>query len=346
MGARFDSPDIILSGLARVRGKSKMKYIIPRNSLVPDPSFEDILLAGPKFSDEAGNPIGDRSTFYHGNDISFPRSAQLVEGLLYWYNEGAIYIPKFASASDQYLNFSKEMMKIGVTSVLGASVESILGEMPRSLQAGVHTGIEHILFPEREHAVTQLQEIVEDLRKKGTVYLPYVQLVEFEYQMVPPRFLRKAEHRFLFTYEKLNGERMTYGMLAQSSDPQDAFIAATIRARMGSEFGYLISAIKCEQVNTGQILAAAIEKYQSLYGEKLIEHRAEIRVEFQSRYEQELKQKGMTDQFLHATLLERIAPLLPAYRQLPQYDQALRYLEESAAGRGEAAAKATFKFGL
>lgn len=322
-----------------------MKYIIPRNSLVPDPSFEDILLAGPKFRDEAGNPLGDELALFRGNDITFPRSARLVEGLLYWYNEGAIYVPKFASESDQWLNFSKGMAKMGATSILGAGAESILGELPLYLKAGFHTGIEHVLFPEREHAATQLKEIVEALKTKGAVFMPYVQLVDFEYQMIPPKFLRKAEHRFLFTYEKLNGERMTYGISVHSSNPQEGFVAATIRARMGSEFGYLISAIKGEQVNAAQALAAAIEKYRSLYGEKLIEHGAEIVTDFQSRCNEELKQKGMTDQRLHATLLERIAPLLPAYRQLPQYDQVVRYLEESAAGRGEEAGKEAFTLG-
>ena len=320
-----------------------MKYIIPRNKLIPDPSFEDILKAGPKFSDKEGNPIGDPSTLYRGNDMSFPKSAKLIEGMLFWYNEGAIYIPKFASYADVHFDLMRQALQAGAIMVLGAGVESIIGELPIYLGALLHMGIEHKLFPEKEHAASRLKMIAADLVKKGAVYLPYVQLVEIEYQMIPPKFLRKAEHRFLFTYERLDGERTTYGFWSYSSNPQDAFILATINARMQCEFGYLIPAIKGELANAEQVFASLVEKYQSRYGEKWREHGTELITEYQTLCDEELERKGFTAQRLHAVVLERIAPLLPSYRQVPRVKQMVHFLEESAAGRGEEAGKVLLK---
>lgn len=306
-----------------------MKYIIPRNKLIPDPSFEDILQAGPRFTDKVGNPVGDPLTLYRGNDMSFPKSAKLIEGMQFLYNEGMVYIPKFASYAEVYSDLSKQALKAGATIVLGSAVESIIGELPIYLGALLHTGIEHKLFPEKEHAASHLKMIAADLVKKGAVYLPYVQLVEIEYQMIPPKFLRKAEHRFLFTYERLNGERTTYGFWMYSSNPlaQDKVVLGWIDARLKSELGYLIPAIKGELANSEQVVASLVEKYQSRYGEKWREHGAEFITEYQNLYDEELKRKGFTEQLLHATILERIAPLVPYYRQIPRFKELVQFLE-------------------
>ena len=135
-----------------------MKYIIPRNKLIPDPSFEDILKAGPRFTDKDGNPVGDPLTLYRGNDMSFPKSAKLIEGMQFLYNEGMVYIPKFASYAEVYSDLSRQALKAGATMVLGGAVESIIGELPIYLGALLHTGIEHKLFPEKEHSLPKLKE--------------------------------------------------------------------------------------------------------------------------------------------------------------------------------------------
>jgi hypothetical protein len=306
-----------------------MKYIIPRNKLIPDPTFEAILQAGPRFTDKDGNPVGDPSTLYRGNDMSFPKSAKLIEGMLFWYNEGAIYIPNFASYADVYFDLSKQALKAGATIVLGGAVESIVGELPIYLGALVHAGIEHKLFPEKEHDASHLKMIAADLVTKGAVYLPYVQLVEIEYQMIPPKFLRKAEHRFLFTYERLNGERTTYGFWTYSSNPQDKFVLGMLDARLKSELGYLIPLIQGEQINSEQVWASHVEKYQSRYGEKWREHGAELVTEFKNACDEELERKGFMGQGqgLHAATLERIAPLVPYYRQIPRFKELVQFLE-------------------
>jgi hypothetical protein len=304
-----------------------MKYIIPRNKLIPDPTFEGILQAGPKFTDKAGNPVGDPSTWYRGNDMSFPKSAKLIEGMQFLYNEGIVYMPKFASYADVYFDLSRQALKAGTTIVLGGAVESIVGELPIYLGALLHTGIEHKLFPEKEHAASHLKMVAADLVKKGAVYLPYVQLVEIEYQMIPAKFLRKAEHRFLFTHEGLNGERTTYGFWMYSSNPQDKVVLAFIDARLKSELGYLIPMIQGEQINSEQVWASHLEKYQSRYGEKWREHGAELVTEFKNACDEELERKGCKGQRLHATMLERIAPLVPYYRQIPRFREMVQFLE-------------------
>jgi hypothetical protein len=259
--------------------------------------------------------------------MSFPKSAKLIEGMLFWYNEGTIYIPKFASYADVYFDLSRQALKAGATMVLGGGVESIIGELPIYLGALLHMGIEHKLFPEKEDAASHLKMIAADLVKRGAVYLPHVQLVEIEYQMIPPKFLRKAEHRFFFTYERLDGERTTYGLWMYSSNPQDAFILATINARMRCEFGYLIPAIKGELANAEQVFASLVEKYQSRYGEKWREHGTELITEYQNLCDEELERKGFTGQLLHAAVLERIAPLVPSYRQVPRFKEMVQFLE-------------------
>jgi hypothetical protein len=108
---------------------------------------------------------------------------------------------------------------------------------------------------------------------------------------------------------------------------------------MEHEFGYLISAIKREQANWEQLWASHVEKYQSRYGEKWREHGPELVTEYENAFNEELERKGLTAQRLHALLLERIAPLVPSYRQIPRVKQMVHFLEESAAGRGEEAAK-------
>lgn len=310
-----------------------MKYVIPRNRLVPDPSFEDIIQAGARFKDNNGNPIGDPSTLYQGNDINFPRSAQLVEGMLFHYNQGMIYIPKWASYSDMYLNFSKHAVKSGITTVLAGGLESIIGELPVYLGAAVHTGIEQTLFPEKEHTNSHLKMLADELVKKGAIYLPGVQLVEMEYQIVPPTFFRKADHRFLFTYEKLNGERSTYGLHFQSSHPPDIFeqfISGIIDTRWQSEILYLTGIIQAEQIDQNSVMNSTIKKYQSLYGEQWREHIPELLAEFKEVCDAELERKGFMGQRLHAAILERIAPIVPYYRQVPRSSEMIKMLEDSA----------------
>jgi hypothetical protein len=306
-----------------------MKYVIPRNKLIPDPAFEDVLQAGPRFTDKGGNPVGDPLTLYRGNDMSFPKSAKLIEGMQFLYNEGMVYIPKFASHADVYFDLSRQALKAGATIVLGGAVESIVGELPIYLGALVHTGIEHKLFPEKEHDASHLKMIAADLVTKGAVYLPYVQLVEIEYQMIPPKFLRKAEHRFLFTYERLNGERTTYGFWMYSSNPlaQDKVVLGWIDARLKSEFGYLVPMIQREESNSEQVWASHVEKYQSRYGEKWREHGAELVTEFKNACDEELERKGFKGQRLHAATLERIAPLVPYYREIPRFKEMVQFLE-------------------
>lgn len=310
-----------------------MKYIIPRNKLIADPSFENILRAGPESVDKDGNPLGNPFVLYRGNDMNFPSAAKLIDGKLIHYNGGMVYLPKFASYSDMYLNFSKESLKHGVTQILAGGLESIIGELPIYLSAGVHTGIEQTLFPEKEEADLRLKKTAAELTDKGAICLPWVQLVEIEYQIFPASFFRKANHRFLYTYEQLNGERKTYGFHSFTSNSQDHIVLSAISARMLYEFGSLTESIKFEQVNGQQLWITLVDKYRALYQEKLGAHAAELLAEYQELFEQELKQKGFTDQSLHAEMLKRLAPLLPYYRQIPRYNVMVQIFELSAAGK-------------
>jgi hypothetical protein len=313
-----------------------VKYIIPRNKLIPDPSFEDILNSGPSFKDTEGKPIGDPGFLYRGSDRSLPKSAMLPEGQLFWFNLGQIFLPNKAKT---YFDLAVESLKIGTTIVLGGAFESVVGELPIYLAALVHTGIEHTLFPEKEHAAPKANPGVADLVSKGALYLPAVQMVEVEHQVIP-RVLRKPEHRIFFTYERLDGERTTYGLRFFSSlapDVFDGMISFALRARRRGEFGQLASIIKTEQFNGDAVLASYIEKYQSRYGAEWQKHAVELLAEVNQACDEELERKGFTKQNLYAAVLERIAPLLPYYRQVPELRDEVRILEEKVGNQQVAA---------
>jgi hypothetical protein len=313
-----------------------VKYVIPRNKLIPDPSFEDILNSGASFKNKEGKPIGDQAFLYRGSDHSLPKSAMLPEGQLFWFNLGQIFLPNKAKT---YFDLAAESLKIGTTMVLGGAFESLVGELPIYLAALVHTGIEHTLFPEKEHAAPSANPVVADLVSQGALYLPAVQIVEVEHQVIP-RVLRKPEQRVFFTYERLDGERTTYGLRFFSSlapTEFEAMISFALRARRRGEFSHLSSIIKTEQFDGDAVLASCIEKYQSRYGEQWQQHVVELIAEVNHACDEEIERKGFTKQHLYAAVLERIAPLLPYYRQVPELRDEVRLLEEGAGNQQVAA---------
>jgi hypothetical protein len=123
----------------------------------------------------------------------------------------------------------------------------------------------------------------------------------------------------------------------RSSKVFEAMISFALRARRRGEFSHLTSTIKREQVDGDALLVSYIEKYQSRYGEQWQQHTVELLTEVNQVCDEDLERKGFTQQHLYAAVLERIAPLLPYYRQVPELRDEVRLLEEGVGNQQVAA---------
>lgn len=311
-----------------------MKIVIPRNKLVPDPNFADVLLSDP-MTDAQKNPIVLPTTLYRGKDINFAASKNLGEGWRFWNSDGWIYLPKYASPAEREFAIAKEAFMESISPLISFGFESTVGEVPSQFEKLVESFIERKIFPEKESAEpTTIGEFADGLIKRGAFSLPYIQIVEIEYQKVP-RFLRQPEHRSLFTYENPSGEKETYGYKYPSAASEARIISLALQKRQNFELDHLISQIKDEQTDTKALMNQVVQKYQSQFGEKWEEHRGEMIEEYFNRRDEEAERKGFNEQRLYAEILNRIAPLVPFYRQIPLYSDWVTILEYTAAGKKE-----------
>jgi hypothetical protein len=356
-----------------------MKYIIPRNKLIPDPSFEDILNSGALIRDEGGTPVGQGLYIYRGSDPRLPNSALIPFGKMFLFQLGMIYLPdKVFSLLDHakepfeavlpLLSFGLGQLEMAPEVVLMAGEEAIghalsggirqetrpknmfeifsstkpAGTRPmniteyatsreKQVEARPRGISEHKLSPGKQYYTKPAN--VSDLVNKGALYLPGVQIVEIEHQMIPTTILRRKIYRALLTYERLDGQRASYTIVSWGP-PGPALFAAfstvVLASRGRGEFAHLVSTIKTEQTDAELVWASYIEQYKARYGEDWRNHIGELITGVNQVVNERLQQKGFTEQRIAAEVLERLAPLIPHYQQVPELKEWVRITEQMA----------------
>lgn len=311
-----------------------MKYVIPRNTQVPDPTFQDIIDSGAVIKNQAGHATGDRVYLYRGSDPRLPKPPPLPAvplASLFQFTDGMIYLPDEA---ESYFKTVVEIFRAGVAftagELAGGLAEAAIGQLPFVLEKLIGDTVEDAVYPEKEAQRLHVEELV----KRGAKYLAGVQLVEVEDQIISRGFLRKDEYRLHLTYEQLNGERVSYTF--QYFPPKapkviNAFVCCAIITRRDAELGYLVRAIKAEQFNAEPLFNSYIEKYQSRYGKEWPKHVKELITDVNKEANEELERQGFTSYHINAKVLERLGPLIPYYREVPYLNKWLGLMEEMAA---------------
>lgn len=189
----------------------------------------------------------------------------------------------------------------------------------------------HVLTPAKHGGAKHTN--ISDVLNQGILYMPGVQIVEIEHQVTPGGFLRKEEHRVLMTYERLNGDRASYILVSwEAIGPKlfEAFASVLLASRQRYEFAQMVTAVKTEEVAAEVLWASQLEACRSRHGEQWPKYINEPIVEVNKLVNEELRKKGVTAQTLSAKILERLAPLLPYYRQAPLLRDWVQILEEGA----------------
>ncbi|MCU1267112.1 MAG: hypothetical protein JWM21_3430 [Acidobacteria bacterium] len=311
-----------------------MKYVIPRNRQIPDPSFADVLRSGALARDKTGNPEGDNVFAYRGSNPKLPKSDFISLGKIFPFTFGLIFIPDQAQGFGDYL---AETISATTTLLVGTLPKMAIDSQIQPLSAGDHSA----LFAAHELATRPLNETIAKLVKLGALYLPGVEAVELEHQVDPGGFLRKGSHHSVLTYERIDGTRTTYSFATFSATAErlvNATIECVLQSRAMGEFDYLAGAVKSEQVDADQTWAAHVETYKKRYGDEWIKHIEELSGDVKKVLDAELEQKGFTTERAMAAILERIGPLVPSYRQAPKLSDWVKGLEEAAGGQSGAVA--------
>ncbi len=303
-----------------------MKYIIPRNKLVPDLSFEDVLRSGSILKDRDGRPLTQHIFVYRGTDPRLPTSALVPVGRMFFFVLGLIYVPDKALS---LLDYVAEPFKAAQTLTSGGLTDLVFGNIPEPLKTLLEKAVEHALSPEKE--LKAITAGVSELTKMDALYLPGVQIVEIDHLMIPRGFLRAERHHVLLTYERQDGGRATYTLAffgAQAETMFDSMSSVVLTARWRAEFAHLVQMVKEEQIDTGPLWTAATEKYQARYGGDWNKHIDELVAEVNKVFYDALDRKGFTQARGLAEVLKRIGPLVPHYRQVPELRDWVRALEE------------------
>ncbi len=306
-----------------------MKYTIPRNMQIPDPTFADVLHSGALAKDEAGHAVGQGVFAYRGANPRLPKSDLISMGKLYPFTFGSIFIPDKAQGFDQYL-----------AETLNATMTLLVGVLPkRAIDAMVQTpgGAQH-----KELASKAGNDTITKLENMGAFHLPGVEIVELEDVVDPGRFLRKGSHHSVLTYERLDGHRTTYSFATFSATAErlvQATIERVLKSRAMGELDYLIAAVKSEQIDAEPTWTAHIETYKGRYGPDWVKHIAELSADVKKVLDDALERKGFTKERAMAVILERLGPLASQYRQVPQLRDLVKGLEEAAGGERGAVAK-------
>lgn len=90
-----------------------------------------------------------------------------------------------------------------------------------------------------------------------------------------------------------------------------------LAARRDGEFGQLAYLVMAEHVDFKAIFQAKLEEYKLRYGSELGLHWAPLQSDVGTACAAELKRIGFTEQQGAATALERLAPLIRYYEQVP-----------------------------
>jgi hypothetical protein len=305
-----------------------MKYIIPRNRQIPDPTFEDVLSSGALAKDKTGSPEGDAVFAYRGNNPRLPKSDFISFGKVFPFKFGMIFIPDPPPRFGDYL---AETISATTTLLIGALPKMALDALAQTPGASPQSAISTA----KGRAAKPGSGVIAKLEKQGALCLPGVEIVELEHQLDPGGFLRKKSHHSTLTYERVDGQRATYSFATFSPKAErlvDATIECVLKSRAVGEFDYLAGAVKAEQIDAEPIWASHIEQYKSRYGNAWAKHIDELSADVKKVADAELERIGFTTERAMTEILKRIGSLIPYYRQVPHLRDLVNGIEEGARG--------------
>ncbi len=318
--------------------KSTEKYDVPRNRDIPETSMAELLASEPLAKTKEGKVEGSLMDLYEGRDSKLPRSALIPTGKMYAFKIGWLYVSDERMSEAAWLFEAAKMgaiIALPVIAEAAGAMSDFVEEIGKTLLVG-----EDADEPTSTKSVgtgVTVDEYIKMLAERGTVALPGVNLVEAEHQVDPGRLFTKERHRLIVTYEHPNGERKTYSLAFQTPNAKQiatGMIQMLFETRWWGEFSYLTGKVKSEQIDDIDALGlAVVGDYKTRYGDKFVDHLAELYDDFQKACDAELERKGFTASDAGAIILERLAPVIPYYEQVPTLNQGLNALRDLAAGK-------------
>ncbi len=311
------------------------KYAVPRNNGIEETSLAEVLASDPLAKDKDGTIEGSRMPLFDGGGAPNPKSALLRPGLMFSFKLGWLYVFDERQTEAQWLFQAAKMAALFVLPTVAEStgeMSHLVEEIGNKLLLG-ETG-ESGSGQKSEGAGVSWNAYLKMLNERGVVFLPGVNLVGAEHQVDPPKLFSRERHRLIMTYERPDGEQKIYSMSFDSPHARQivtGMIAMLFEARWWGEFSYLTDKVKLEQIDDIEAIGDAVAKeYRARYGDKVADHISDIYADYQKACDAELERKGFTSSKAGQVMLERLAPMVPYYEQVPALKQGLSALRGMA----------------
>jgi hypothetical protein len=283
-----------------------IRYVIPPNPYLVNPTIDDVIRAGPVVEDQPTLTLPVTLFSVRGKSENATPPA-VGDGRILAFKLALLYVPVAAVESHAL----KMFLEAVAHPVLGIASEAIfpgLGLIQRSmLEAHVHEA----LFP--EHHVDPHRELAEGLEKNGVTVMPLVRLIgtEFEKHLFSPL---PGDNPLTLSFgdEKEALSLSFYGFFSE-------WALQLVGLRRVSEQAQMLWHVINEMLYR-PVIGRAVENKLTL-----------------EQLKSELEGVGKTNLLQNAPQicrkqLELLAPTLPAYRKWPFYNDWLQDLEACAAG--------------
>jgi hypothetical protein len=317
--------------------RTELKYSIPRNRLIPEPSVLDVLASGSLFKSREGKVEGYAMPLFQASGEPSSQFAMQSRGIIYYFKHGQVYI------YDEAKTIAAQLFQ-GAALAAGFALPG-LGELAGGLSTFVEKGGEFLLDKAKDKlderrpvAGETLGEQAKVLESRGMVLLPGANLVDVEYQVEPGGFLSKETHRLIYTYEDTQNRRARYqtgaAMKGEKSEAANTAIKMAITARMWTELEYLFSMIKAEYApNFDAVETEMRAAFDKQHGDGTAARSLEFTKEVNDWYESEVKQNGFTTTLCGQRALAMLEPMREVYDRTPVLGGMMQNLRALAAGQ-------------
>jgi hypothetical protein len=300
---------VIMASSARSVGK----YALPRNASIPDMGLGEVLASEPLLQKLNGVAEGVAIPLFRGADPGLSMRAMLRPGQLFKFKIGWLYVQE-AQLTDAQRYFE-------AARIAGKTAVSALADQA-GLFKDVIEGIGDRLLEARpsEAPIETAEAYLDMLRKRGTVVMAGVNLVEVDHQVDPAGLLFGVRHRLIVTYERPTGERATYSLRlkgASAGAAVDIVVQQSLETRWWGELTYLLAKVRHDRVDVESVAERLKADYLRRYGGDIGRHLNELFADYQKACDAELERQGFGQRELSAAILVELAPMIPYLEPIP-----------------------------